>query len=48
MNEYLPFVPLWVLGFLIGFYAKQINQLLDEPRAIVINTNYEDDEIWQK
>lgn len=48
MNEYLCFIPLWTLGFLIGFYVKKINAWLDEPQAIVINTNYEDDDIWQK
>jgi hypothetical protein len=31
------FVPLWILGFTIGFYVKQINRWLDEPKAFVVN-----------
>tara|TARA_R100000152_G_C6782305_1_gene219729 strand:+ start:7228 stop:7344 length:117 start_codon:yes stop_codon:yes gene_type:complete len=30
------FIPLWVTGFTIGFYAKRINRWLDEPKAFVI------------
>ena len=37
MTEWLWFfIPLWLIGFLIGFYAKQINKWLDEPKAFVI------------
>ena len=48
MNEIIAFIPLWIVGFLIGFYAKKINQWLEEEEAIVINTKYGDDDTWHK
>ena len=32
----IAFIPIWILGFFIGFYSKRINKWLDEPKAFVL------------
>ena len=38
MNEWIiAFIPLWIVGFMIGFFARKINKWLDEPKAFVLH-----------
>ena len=43
MNEWIiAFIPLWIIGFMIGFFARKINKWLDdEPRAFVLRQGIE-------
>ena len=37
----IAFIPIWILGFFIGFYSKRINKWLDEPKAFVLRQGIE-------
>ena len=42
MNEWIiAFIPLWIVGFMIGFFARKINKWLDEPKAFVLHQGTE-------
>ena len=42
MNEWIiAFIPLWIVGFMIGFFARKINKWLDEPKAFVLRQGIE-------
>ena len=43
MNEWIiAFIPLWIVGFMIGFFARKINKWLDdEPKAFVLRQQIE-------
>ena len=30
------FIPLWILGFFIGFFSARINKFFEEPKAFVL------------
>ncbi len=42
MNEWIiAFIPLWIVGFMVGFFARKINKWLDEPKAFVLRQGIE-------